>query len=559
MLRFIVLLVLVVALNGRAFAGADDDFIAIYNLIQQADTQRDTGQVSAARRAYADAQQRLNALRRAYPEWNERVIAYRQRYVAERLAALPGTESDTVEAKPTTSAVTNTVPVPNADLAPSGEVISQFNALNAQIAQLGADKKLLEAKLREALTAQPAPVDPRELQQAVAKITALQTTNQTLLASLEQQQAERKNLVEKVVAEEAQAALNEANRELLAQKNGAAAAVREKAEIEAQLKRLQEGELKQLKNENNTLKSQVTELKSDTERGRQIADLTGRLGKLQAKLEDTAKQNTLLLADKSKLEKQLDDIRSRQTEESIVRVNKLETDLAVARADAGRNALKAEDIALRLQQEKSARVQLTDENRTLTARVTTLSEQLAAAKSLETALAAEKVERAEVEAQLTAAEQRLAAAKLAVIPSAKSNAKEAPAAPDPTLVAQLQVLETEAVRLRDSLREGRNREAELRALLGEAERQRHSLEQEKGGLLKRLRTAEQAVATGPSAKDARTIRKLEERVLELEKQRAELVKKVAQASERSARQIAANRHLRFISPRDSAAKFYLKR
>ena len=56
---------------------ADDAFIRIYNLIQQADAHRDTGQWSAAQAAYTEARSGLEALRRNYPAWNERVVAYR--------------------------------------------------------------------------------------------------------------------------------------------------------------------------------------------------------------------------------------------------------------------------------------------------------------------------------------------------------------------------------------------------------------------------------------------------------------------------------------------------
>ena len=299
MFRTAVLLALASALLWRASAGADDDFIAAYNLIQQSDTFRETGQVSSARRGYGEALTRLRDLQRSYPTWNERVIAYRLRYVTEKLGALP--ERAAAAALPAGSDAAPTVRDPS-ELVPSGEVITQFNTLNTQITQLATEKKLLEAKLREALTAQPVPIDPRELQQAVERIGALQVTNKVLLASLEQQQAERKNLVEKVVAEEAQKALNEANRQLLAQKSGAAALAKEKTDLEAALKRLKEGDLKQLKGENSTLKSQVNELRSETERGKLVADLSARLGKLQNKLDDTAKQNGQLLADKAKLE-----------------------------------------------------------------------------------------------------------------------------------------------------------------------------------------------------------------------------------------------------------------
>ena len=546
---------LVIVLAARAFAGADDDFIAVYNLIQQADVSRDAGQVGAARRAYADAQQKLAELHRSYPTWNERVIAYRQRYVAEKLAALP---PDPNAAEPAKPAAPVTAPgVPAAELAPSGEVISQFNALNSQIAQLANEKKLLEAKLREALSAQPAPVDPRELQQAVERISTLQETNKVLLATLEQQQAERKNLVDKVVAEEAQSALNEANRQLLDQKLGANALAKEKAALEAELKRLQDGELKQLKGENRTLKSQVGELKSDTERGKQIADLSARLAKLQTKLDETSQQNEQLILDKGKLEKQLNDLRARQSEESIVRLNKLETDLAVARADAGRINAHAEEVALQLQKEKGARTRLEEDNKSLTARVTALTDQLAAAKQVETSLAAEKAERAELEAQLKLAEERLAATKLVAAPPTDKGG--AAVAADPALVAQLKLLENEASRLRDSVRESFARESELKTLLTESDGQRVRLEQEKADLLQKLKSAEQAAAATPRAADARTIRSLEAKVHDLEKQRDRLAKKLAAASEKAAEAQDAVRRSRLGSPRDRAVEFRLGR
>ena len=557
MFRTAVLLALASALLWRASAGADDDFIAAYNLIQQSDTFRETGQVSSARRGYGEALTRLRELQRDYPTWNERVIAYRLRYVTEKLGALP--ETAAAAGLPAGSDAAPTVRDPS-ELVPSGEVITQFNTLNTQITQLAAEKMLLEAKLREALTAQPVPIDPRELQQAVEKIGALQVTNKVLLASLEQQQAERKNLVEKVVAEEAQKALNEANRQLLAQKSGAAALAKEKTDLEAALKRLKEGDLKQLKGENSTLKSQVNELRSETERGKLVADLSARLGKLQNKLDDTAKQNGQLLADKAKLEKQVDDLRARQSEESIVRVNKLETDLAVARADAGRNAAKAEDIAVALDKEKSASGQLEQDNRTLTSRVTVLTGQLAAAKGLEAALAAEKTERAEVEAQLKTAEERLAATRLAAPAVAKTGAiAEPPSAGDVALAAQLRLLEGETTRLRGSLRDSHARETELKTLVAEADGQRIRLEQDKTVLMKRLALAEQAAAATPSAKDGRIIRTLEAKVRELEQQRDTLAKKLAAAGRRVGTQLAAARSSRLGSPRDRVVEFYQER
>ena len=552
--RFLSLLVVAVlpaVLPGRVWAGADDDFIAIYNLIQQADSFRETGQVATAREAYGNAQRRLRELQRGYPTWNERVVNYRLRYVAEKMAALPESAG---RATPEPLPVT---PRLDSGPAPAGEVIEQFNSLTAEIGRLTSDKKLLEARLREALTAQPAPVDPREFQQAVEKIASLQATNRVLVTDLEKQQTDRKNLVERVVAEEARAALNEANRQLLAQKTAASALQKERGELESQLKKLQDGELRQLKNDNATLKSQVTELRSDTERGRQVADLTARLGRLQAKMEDATRVNEQLSADKSRLEKQLDDIRSHQTEESIVRLNKLQTDLAVARAEAGRNAAKAEEIVGQLTREKTVRIRLEQDNQTLTARVSALTGQLEAVKSLEAALVTERTERAEVEAQLKAAERRLAAVS-APRPAGEPGRVDVTAA-DPAATAQLKLLEGEAVRLREALRDSHARESEIRTLLSEAEGQRLRAVQERTELARRLAQAEQLAAASPRAEDARTIRSLEQRVRALERQRDDLSRRIVSASQRLASQQAAARIQWNRSPRERAADFRVNR
>ena len=545
---------LFLAVAGVAHAGADDDFIAIYNLIQQADSFRESGQAATAREAYSNALKRLHELQRSYPTWNERVINYRLRYVAEKLSGLPETAAPISVAPSAPAAVALGGLVNTNNLAPAGEVIEQFNTLNAEIGRLSADKKLLEAKLREALTAQPTPVDPKEFQQAVERIAALQSTNQVLLADLEKQQSDRKNLVERVVAEEARAALNEANRQILAQKIAASSLQKERAELEAQLKKLRDGELKELKNENTTLKSQVTELRSDTERGKQVADLTGKLSRLQTKLDETVKTNEQLLADKGRLEKQLDDFKSRQTEESIVRLNKLQTDLAVARADAGRNAARAEEIATQLTREKTVRLHLEQDNQSLTNRVAALTSQLDAAKALEGTLAAERAERTEVEAQLKAAELRLAAVAVSRLPSDSGTAPSTLAA-DPAAAAQLKVLEQEVTRLRDSLRDSRARETEIHALLTEAETQRTRAQQERGELTRRLAESEQLAIASPRAQDARSIKSLEQRVRTLERQRDELSRRLTVAGQRVNSQQAAARRQRSIAPRERALEF----
>ena len=85
-------LLITVFLTGVLWAGPDDDFVEIYQLIQQTDAQRENGRFTEARAGYERAKTLLLALKKGYPEWNERVIAYRLRYVAEKLAVLPAAD-----------------------------------------------------------------------------------------------------------------------------------------------------------------------------------------------------------------------------------------------------------------------------------------------------------------------------------------------------------------------------------------------------------------------------------------------------------------------------------
>ena len=250
----------------------------------------------------------------------------------------------------------------------------------------------------------------------------------------------------------------------------------------------------------------------------------------------------------------MDDFKSHQTEESIVRLNKLQTDLAVARADAGRNAARAEEIATQLTREKTVRIRLEQDNLSLTNRVAALTSQLDAAKALEGTLAAERAERAEVEAQLKAAERRLAAVSSAKPQGDAGIGGTAPST-DPAAAAQLRVMEQEVTRLRDSLRDSRARETEIRTLLTEAETQRTRAQQERVELTRRLAQAEQQANASPRAQDARAIQSLEQRVRTLERQRDELSRRLTVASQRVTTQQAAARRQRSIGPRERALEF----
>jgi chromosome segregation ATPase len=536
-----------------AQGGPDDQFIVAYNLIQQAEQSRDA---RVASHLFEQAHSQLLKIQRSYPSWNERVINYRLRFCSEKLATLREAAAKSPATAPGTNtpagAVAPVVPAPDA---PSGEVLTQFNELNDRIRRLATEKQALEAKLREALSAQPAPIDPRELQAAVEKISALQSTNKTLLTKLETQEADRRNLVDKVVAEEANRALAETRRQLDEQKAAAARLQKERTDVELKLQNIQEDILKPLRFENQTLKTQVVDLRSDVDRGRQVADLSARLTKVQVDLDDLRKRNESLVTEKSALEKQVEDLKARQSEEGIVRIAKLETELAVARADAQRSSLVAEDLVLALSKEKEARTELESENKTLEQRVSQLAARSAAdaeaLKTLQTALAAERADRTEAEAQLKAAEVRL-----------KSLATPAdPTTPVPADAAALvAAARTEVTRLQDSLRQSSQREAELQTALSQESTFRARLQQEKSELERRLADATTALKNRPMAPaDPTATRALENRLVKLERERDELQKKLTKLSDQARTRLVSTRSSPATTPRDRAAEFRLVR
>ncbi len=527
-------------------AGPDDQFIVIYNLIQQADKSPDKLQ---SFRLYTEAQEGLKKLQRGYPAWNERVINYRLHYCSDKLAGLQEV-ADQATRKPV---LLNPIPE-----APPNEVLTQLNDLNSRIQTLASDKQLLEARLREALSAQPAPIDPRELQAAVEKISALQSTNVTLLARIAAQETERKNLVDKVVAEEAQKALVETRRQLAEQKQAATRLERERTEVETRLKRIQDESLKPLQLQNQTLKDQVTELKSETEKGKQVAELSARLTKVQTGLDEMKRTNERLTLEKGALEKQVEDLKIRQAEEGIVKIAKLETELAVARADVERNTLRADELVATLTLEKQARTQLEHDNQTLEQRVSKLTARSEAdseaLKNLQASLAVEKAEHAGVQAQLRAAEIRLQ--------SVGGKPPDAATAVTLEQETQARAAQAEVARLRESLQQSTQREAELQTALTQESSLRTRLEREKFDLEHQLVDAGAALraqSVGNPKATAPATRTLETKVLQLERERDELKGRLAALSQRATRRVAELRSRPAVTPRDRAAEFRMIR
>ena len=319
MKRFSVMLALLAALLVARAEGPDDQYLRIYDLIQEADSLNNNVEAGQALEKYLEAQSSLQRLQKVYPDWNPKVVEFRLNYLAAKINAIAPQNPAPVAApeaapKPAPAAPLNatfalppktapkTAPPPPP---PPSEVETQLNSLRGEVRQLQADKILLEAKLKESLAAQPAAVDPRELAKAEEKIRALQKESDLLKVTLarekskpppppdtkalEQAQqalaaqtgkanalaAEKKSLQAKLDAlapatwnaaalETLKKALEDANRQLAQQKAVSARLASEKGALQAQLKTSNPDSdaVVALRAENQLLKKQLADLRA---------------------------------------------------------------------------------------------------------------------------------------------------------------------------------------------------------------------------------------------------------------------------------------------------------
>lgn len=210
--------------------GPDDQFIRVYNLIQQADALQAIGQSQSAREVYMQANEALRALRKSSPAWNPSIVNYRSNYIAEKLGPMPATT-----AAPELPAAT---PAPKPAATPAEEAANQIRELEESLKSLKADKEALDAKLREALSAQPATADPKELAKAEDRVKELQKENELLKANAAQQQEKPGNVADPAALDEARKALKQSNEELARQTEKVAALTKERQSLEQRLKAL---------------------------------------------------------------------------------------------------------------------------------------------------------------------------------------------------------------------------------------------------------------------------------------------------------------------------------
>ena len=155
----------------------DDKYVRIYSLIEDADKVNEAGQARLAMTKYLEAQVAIKDLQQAHPEWNSKLVGYRLEYISSKLEPLTKQVASGASTAPASASETR---------AAANSPASQAAMMQEEIGRFAAQNAMLEAKLREALSVQPAAIDPRELAKAEQRIKALQKERDLLAVSLEQ-------------------------------------------------------------------------------------------------------------------------------------------------------------------------------------------------------------------------------------------------------------------------------------------------------------------------------------------------------------------------------------
>jgi tetratricopeptide (TPR) repeat protein len=306
---FAIVAVLLMVLPGLRADGPDDQYIVIYNLIQDGDSLAAT-QPAQALAKYTAAQTDLRRFNKVYPNWNERIVNFRLNYLASKITILsakgtpptaPGPAQPAAPVPPQTATATATEPAPPPapaapavetpavvatpapKPAPAIEFQNQIADLQNQLRQLQDAKSLLEGKLREALAARPAGADPRAFAEAQEKIRSIQKENELLQVSLVQEREKAASLVNSNQLAQAQKELADTKRQLAEQTAHATQLALENQSLQAQIKNLgsSNADLAALRSENAALKKTI-EAKSSAAPTASKSDLSRQLAQAQA-------------------------------------------------------------------------------------------------------------------------------------------------------------------------------------------------------------------------------------------------------------------------------------
>jgi len=303
--------------RARAQESADDQYLVIYSLMQQADSLNSAGQSREALAGFLEAQDELQKFQKAYPDWNPKIVNFRLSYLADKITDLtpqvPASPQNGTAQVPAANAPPPTAAMPAVPPATGADFEARLKALQAQMQGLQADNTTLEARLKEALAAQPTLVDPRELARAQEQVRALMKENDLLKVSLARGQGETATFpgFDTNLLAQLRQALAEANRKLTEESARADRLTQENQMLRGRVQELlaSPAAVEALREENELLKRQLAELRAQATNAPPAglnADLAEARGRI-AVLRSNAEVNLL---EKEALENRLQQLQS---------------------------------------------------------------------------------------------------------------------------------------------------------------------------------------------------------------------------------------------------------
>jgi Flp pilus assembly protein TadD len=335
-----------------ALRAQEEQYVQVYNLIQEGDASANAETPVQALNKYLRAQTELQKFQKVYPDWNSRIVNFRLNYLAAKISDLSG-RTPAVErtpAPPTRETVRPTPTPAPSQIQPANDIQSQLNMLREQIGQLQADNSLLQAKVKEAFTAQPATVDPRELVKAADKVKSVTKENELLKITLAQEKA-AKAAVDPHEVERMKQQLADANRATAEQTERASTLIQEKLALQNQLLTLTAAR-------NNTATTDALK-KSLADASRKLTDQLQLTTQLQS--EKTALQTRVtamsveveaaeaLRAENLLLKKQLTDLKLTTSQSADTTRKLAEAQAQIAALQSDKEVLRLEKIALQQQ------------------------------------------------------------------------------------------------------------------------------------------------------------------------------------------------------------------
>lgn len=338
---------------ARAQQEADEKYIAIYGSVQQAENLAEAGSPREALTGLLDAEAQLQRFQKLYPGWNPSIINYRLGDVSKRIASIKAQLTTVVPANTVGGAPSEAVKIP-----------TEQDRLRAQLQAAQTENQTLQAKLKEALAAQPAAIDSSELARAQEEIRSLMRENDLLKANAAVEKstngapALRRQLAEAVDKYSEEHARAE---KLIAENSALQRDIRQGGSKDS-------GAVDLLRSENDRLRAQLGALQSAASDANAVGELAGKLKAANVQISSLRTAVTVATLEKGALEnrvKQLsaevEELRAANYEGRIKDLTEQRDELAKELTDAGKKgSRKHGDMEL---------TALTNEMQTLRARL----------------------------------------------------------------------------------------------------------------------------------------------------------------------------------------------